>query len=196
MAPRRFWNVAFNAKERRSSQPSAGGQGGSCLLGGVASNDCSYARSGASPDVWRGPRAEARGYYPRPLPGAGTEAMRHPGRKAINLGVWGGAPGLENARNTPTGVPSGNISRARAGAGSTQGSAVPAPSRAIFRPPLRGSRCSRCRREQTESTIRWKGDFRKSSLRAGRVIDSSELIWRALGTAPLFSRPLTRRGGG
>ena len=58
------------------------------------------------------PRAEARGYYPRPLPGAGTEVVRHPGRKAINLGVWGGAPGLENARNTPTGVPYGNISGA------------------------------------------------------------------------------------
>ena len=123
MAHRRFWNVAFNAKERRSSQPSAGGQGGSCLLVGVASNDCSCAPSGASPDVLRGPRAEARGYYPRPLPGAGTEAMRHPGRKAINLGVWGGAPGLENARNTPTGVPYGNIFRARPGRGSTQGSA-------------------------------------------------------------------------
>ena len=49
--------------------------------------------------------------------------MRHPGRKAINLGVWGGAPGLENARNTPTGVPYGNIFRARAGGDSTQSSA-------------------------------------------------------------------------
>ena len=35
-------------------------------------NDCSCAPSGASLDVLRGPRAEARGYYPRPLPGAGT----------------------------------------------------------------------------------------------------------------------------
>ena len=27
-----------------------------------------------------------------PLPGAGSEAMRHPGRKATNLGVWGRSP--------------------------------------------------------------------------------------------------------
>ena len=103
MAHRRFWNVAFDAggkPERRVSQPSAGGQGGSCLLVGVASNNCSYAPSGAFPDVLRGPRAEARGYYPRPLRGRGPRMPCISDRGAIwqhfqGSRAWGeGYPGF------------------------------------------------------------------------------------------------------
>ena len=56
---------------------------------------------------------------------------------AMKMGV--GGPKVLGARFLPP-------FRARAGGGSTQGSAVPAPPWAIFPPPLRGSRCSRsCR---------------------------------------------------
>ncbi len=51
----------------------------------------------------------------------------HPGRKAINLGVWGGAPAPGNSRNTPTGVPYRNIFRALASKGFHPGFRFAAP---------------------------------------------------------------------
>ena len=84
-------------RRRRSSQASVGGHGESCPFVGVASNDCSYTRPGLVV-MFRGPRAEARGYFPCPS-GGGDRAMRHPGRKAMHLGIWGGAPGFPDALN-------------------------------------------------------------------------------------------------
>ncbi len=34
-----------------------------------------------------------------PLPGVGSEATKHPGRKAINFGVWGGGQGSPSSRS-------------------------------------------------------------------------------------------------
>ncbi len=58
------------------------------LSADVASNDCSNAPSGAWDDLWAvNPGLKPMGYYPRPLPGAETEATRRPGLEAVNLGV-------------------------------------------------------------------------------------------------------------
>ena len=70
-------------------------------------------RSGGVVRPWREWESNGLSYAPCMFISVGREAaMRHPGPKAIDLGVWGRAPGLQNALNTPTGVPYGKIFRA------------------------------------------------------------------------------------
>ena len=74
----------------------------------------------------------------------------HPGRKAINLRDWGGAPAPRNPRNTLTGVPYGNI----CGVGAAR---VLTQAFASLQPGLRSCAASRL----------------KGSLRAGKALVDS-----------------------
>ena len=80
MAHRRFRGVEVEAggeaKEASKCQSSAGGKGESCLLAGSHRTVVPTPRPGLIVIYGTGPRACARGYYPRPRPGAESEAVR------------------------------------------------------------------------------------------------------------------------
>ena len=78
-------------------------------IGVVGPEDRALLRSNPSAAADAGMRAWGWSWTastPRP------EQGKHPGRKAINLGVWGRAPVPRNSPNAPTGVPYGKICRA------------------------------------------------------------------------------------
>ena len=80
-----------------------------CRIEHVGPEDRALLRSNPSAAVDAGMRAWRWSWD---LATSCTNQRSHPGRKAINLGVWSRAPAPRNPRNTPTGVPYGNILRA------------------------------------------------------------------------------------
>ena len=63
------------------------------------------AAADAGMGAWRRSRQWSSDLVVMPFP----KRECHPGRKAVNLRDWGGAPAPRKPRNTPTAVPYGNI---------------------------------------------------------------------------------------